>query len=332
MMTTSMPSPLPSPLPSRPDASPTITARTPDDLLAAVPILIGFTPEESIVMLTLGPQPCFHARIDLPAGCEDWPVVFERLLTPVLAYGVSRVAFVLYAAHAQGIRVLGKALVRHFEEHAIGVVDALHADGSRWFPLLPGCVGAGVPYDPEAHPLTAQAVFDGHVRFGSRADLAASIAPAPDLIATVAGALEALPSISAPVSGEADWIDEVIPGRRAPATLEPPELARLLRAVQHVELRDRAWLRMRRGDADQHVAFWTQVLRQAPAGLVPAPAALLALAAWLAGRGALAWCALERCTEVDPGYSLAKLLTRVLDEAVPPHAWESFVQHSEDPA
>lgn len=318
-MTTSMP--------GRPDDSPTITARTPDDILAAVPILIGFTPEESIVMLTLGPQPCFHARIDLPAGPEDWPEVFERLLTPVLTHGVSRVAFVVYAARAQGLRALGDALVWHFEEHSIRVVDALHADGRRWFPLLPGFVGTGVPYDPGAHPITAQAVFDGLVTFGSRADLAASIDPAPELVAGVACALADLPPTPGP--DEADWIETVLPGRGAPACLGTPEVARLLRAVQDVELRDRAWLRMRRCDAELHVEFWTRVVRLAPAELVPAPATLLAFAAWLAGRGALAWCALERCTEVDPGYSLAKVLTRVLDEAVPPHAWESFVRQTE---
>ena len=320
-MTTSMP--------SRPVASPSITARTPDDILAAVPILIGFTPEESIVMLTLGPQPCFHARIDLPERGEEWPVVFDRLLTPALAYGVNRVAFVVYAESAPRMRALGNALVRHFQEHEVEVVAALQADGSRWFPLLPGCVGAGVPYDPGAHPITAQAVFDGLVTFASRADLAASIDPAPDQIALVTAALAELSPASTVVGEEGEWVDTVIPGPGRYRALEPSELARLLRAVQEIEPRDRAWLRMRRQDADQHVAFWTQVVRQAPPELVPAPAALLAFAAWLAGRGALAWCALERCAEVDPDYSLAALLTRLLDEAVPPHAWERFAQHTE---
>jgi hypothetical protein len=313
-------------LPGRPDDSPTITARTPDDILAAVPILIGFTPEESIVMLTLGPQPCFHARIDLPTGPEDWAEVFELLLTPALTHGVSRVAFVVYAAQAQGLRSLADALVWHFEEHSIRVVDALHADGRLWFPLLPGFVGAGVPYDPEAHPITAQAVFDGLVTFGSRADLAASIDPLPDQIAHVVSALADLPPRE---RDEADWIESVLPTRGELVLLDASGLARLLRAVADLELRDLAWLRMRRRDAEQHVEFWTWVVRQAPAELVPAPAALLAFAAWLAGRGALAWCALERCTEIDPGYSFAGVLTRLLEEAVPPHVWESFVQHSE---
>jgi Domain of unknown function (DUF4192) len=232
----------------------------------------------------------------------------------------------VYAARKQGLRALGSALVRHFEEHSIRVVDALYADGRRWFPLLPGFGGTGVPYDPGTHPITAQAVFDGLVTFGSRADLAASIDPVPDQIASVIKALADLPA-----SGrhEVDWVESVLPARGELVLLDAAGLARLLRAIQDLELRDLAWLQMRRGDADRQVEFWTWVVRRAPAELVPAPAALLAFAAWLAGRGALAWCALERCTEVDPGYSLAEVLTRLLEEAVPPHVWESFVQHGE---
>ena len=37
-----------------------------------------------------------------------------------------------------------------------------------------------------------------------------------------------------------------------------------------------------------------------------APAAVLGLAAWLAGHGALAWCAVDRCQAVDPDNSLAR--------------------------
>ena len=56
--------------------------------------------------------------------------------------------------------------------------------------------------------------------------------------------------------------------------------------------------------------------------MVPAPAALLAFAAWQAGHGALAWCAVDRCEEVDAAYSLARMVARILEDAVPPTAWE----------
>jgi len=78
---------------------------------------------------------------------------------------------------------------------------------------------------------------------------------------------------------------------------------------------------MTRGAAAGHVRLWTDAVQRAPADLVAAPAAVLALAAWLAGHGALAWCAVERSQAADPGGSLAGLVADLLTRAVPPSAW-----------
>ncbi|MDO9397739.1 MAG: DUF4192 family protein, partial [Herbiconiux sp.] len=73
-----------------------------------------------------------------------------------------------------------------------------------------------------------------------------------------------------------------------------------------------------RARARPAAAFFTDVARRAPDDLLPAAAALLAWAAWQAGDGALAWCALDRCEQADPGYGLAALLAEALERAVPP--------------
>ena len=45
----------------------TLRAKNPEDLLAMVPQVLGFHPEESLVLLTLGEATDrFHARVDLP--------------------------------------------------------------------------------------------------------------------------------------------------------------------------------------------------------------------------------------------------------------------------
>ena len=75
---------------------------------------------------------------------------------------------------------------------------------------------------------------------------------------------------------------------------------------------------MGRDTARDHVAFWTDLVRRSPADLLPAPAALLGFAAWLAGHGALAWCAVDACQEADPDYGLADILSQLLAHAVPP--------------
>jgi hypothetical protein len=49
---------------------------------------------------------------------------------------------------------------------------------------------------------------------------------------------------------------------------------------------------------------------------------MLALAAWQSGDGALAWCALDRCAEVDADHPLADVVTQVLVGALPPDVWD----------
>ena len=99
------------------------------------------------------------------------------------------------------------------------------------------------------------------------------------------------------------------------------EAARLLLLVALVDLRDVAWAEMSRADADRHVDLWRDLLRRCPRDLVPAAASLLAFAAWLDGHGALAWCALDRCLDVDPEYSMAACIGPLLEAAVPPSVW-----------
>ena len=56
-----------------------------------------------------------------------------------------------------------------------------------------------------------------------------------------------------------------------------------------------------------------------------------ALAAWLSGQGALAWCAIDRCRESDSDYGLAGLLAELLAHAVPPSAWEDRAGDEDPP-
>jgi hypothetical protein len=69
-----------------------------------------------------------------------------------------------------------------------------------------------------------------------------------------------------------------------------------------------------------HLRLWTDVLRAAPIEFVPAPAALLAFAAWQSGDGALAAVAIERALGADPCYSMALLLADAISGGLPPSA------------
>jgi hypothetical protein len=80
--------------------------------------------------------------------------------------------------------------------------------------------------------------------------------------------------------------------------------------------------------AREHLRVWSGLLRRAPGPQVPAAAVLTAFAAWQSGQGALAWCALDRCLEVEPAHALARGLAECLSHAVPPSAWREMADRS----
>lgn len=98
--------------------------------------------------------------------------------------------------------------------------------------------------------------------------------------------------------------------------------ARLLLSVSDPSVRDAAWAGMSRATARRHVELWSDLVRRCPDDLVPHAAGVLAFAAWLAGDGALAWCAVDRGQAIDPDHSLLGLVADLLEGAVPPVAWE----------
>ncbi|HET6626060.1 MAG TPA: DUF4192 domain-containing protein [Nocardioidaceae bacterium] len=330
----------------------TIKAKSPADLLAIVPCVLGFHPEESLVLLTLGgAEDRCHARVDLPEEPDDVDVVVDQLSEVVRRNGANRCVLVAYSDDQCAAQELTDRLTRQLAEAGADVVEAIRADGERWYTLT-GCTGPccpleGTPYDVASHPVTAQAVVDGQVTLGSRRELAGSLIGAdPDaLVAVETAADEAMDRFLAaarhplgPPAPEAarahliqegQWVGERV--RRFLAdgeALDHTDAGRMVVALVMIELRDVAWAEMTRANAPRHVDLWRDVLRRTPYDLVAAPAALLGFAAWLAGDGALAWCAVDRCQEVEPDYRLASLLTDALAGAVPPSRWEPVGKES----
>lgn len=300
------------------------TARTPEDVLAMVPVVLGFVPTDSVAMLTFGAARPFHARVDLPADRGEIPEVVQSLLEPARGHGVRRVLFVVYADDARLAALTARALVRAFTGSGIDVVEALRADGERWYPAVgtrPGVPPWGVPYDVSAHPFLARSVVDGRVTYASREALRATLAGERAGIARVVGALA---DLTGAAPDEGSWVRDLVERHVVAGTApDDHEVARLLRGMLETPVRDAAWELISRTTSRDHVRFWSDVLRRGPTPLLAAPAALLAFAAWQAGHGALAWCALDRCSEADDDYPLAGLVAEALQRAVPPDAWEA---------
>jgi hypothetical protein len=218
------------------------------------------------------------------------------------------------------------------EAEDVEVLTRLRADGRRWWRLGLHAVDPegdrGHPYDLTDHPLATRAVYEGKVTFRSRDELAASLRPTPvesDDVTAVAVAhamLGPLPTAEEELREEAAWARRTaLRQRRRGRPLRPREVARLLRAVTDPDVRDVVWCDWTRSDAEEHVRVWRDVVRRAPDELVASAAALCALAAWLTGNGALAWCAVDRCLGGDPAHSLGRIVFDLLERAVPPTVW-----------
>ena len=166
-------------------------------------------------MLTFEAEHCFHARVDLPAGADEVDDLVEALLEPARRNRVRRVVFVFYADDPGPATRAWRGLRGGCRDAGIEVLEALRADGRRWYPLLGGdrrIREIGVPYDISAHPFAAQAVVDGRVTHASRDDLAALLDTDPDRAAAVAELVDDVP-VPTDLRSEGEWVDRLV--RRA---------------------------------------------------------------------------------------------------------------------
>ena len=328
----------------------TVRANGPADLLALVPSLLGFHPEDSVVVLTVGDATHrYHARVDLPGDALAVEDLAAQLSEVASRHGVTRLASVVYTDDAPLADAVAGELDRRLRRMRIDMVCAIRADGERWWALRgrgDGRDGApGTPYDVSSHPLMAQAVVEGTVVLANRQELADSLvgndpeetgrvsgladevmARLTSTVETTHGQVTGSPTSRHHLEAEGRWVRRrVCRFLDDGARLDARDLARLLVLMTlTVEVRDVAWAEMSHANAEQHVDLWRDAVRRAPVGLRAAPASLLGFAAWLAGNGALAWCAVDSAQDADPGYSLAGLLSRALADAVPPSAWRAI--------
>lgn len=297
----------------------TFRPRSAEDMLAVVPVVLGFEPEDSIVMLTFGGRRSFHARVDLPPP-EDVDDCVTSLLGPARHHGVRQVLFVLYSPDDRQVRRAARALRRRFRQAGLQVLDVLQVYDGRWFCPLgrAGVPALGVPYDVSNHPFRVRAVVDGRIIAASRQELVERLRPDPDGVRSVTAALSAAPLTDGP--GLRALLEPHLAAGSAPTDAEA---AVILLSITDATVRDDAWFGMTRRQAEDNVRLWTELVRRAPAGLVAGAAAVLGFAAWLHGDGALAWCALDRCFAEEPEHSLGRLVAQALDGAVAPDDWEA---------
>lgn len=299
------------------------------------PVLLGFWPEESVVMITTGAERPFHARVDLPPLAEQDDCVrlslADLLVGPALRHRADAVVLLYFTAERAAARSLHPTLAGALRRAGLPVRIALTADGSTWLDLT---AGAGArrpqPYDVSSHPFVVEALVHGRITHRTRGEMVDSLEADPEQVPRVERALEeaGLPGQGLPLDGpsvraQGEWVATTVATATATgADLSARTSARLLWLLQAPRVRDAAWALITRADAAAHVALWAQLVRRAPEALVAHPAALLGWSSWQAGDGARAWAAVDRCRRADPDHFMAVHLAMLLEAAVPPEEWE----------
>lgn len=303
--------------------------RCEEDLLALIPVTLGFHPHGSVVLVTLDrSRGMFSARCDLADEVADVAHVVDTLVSAALNNGAELAFVVVYTADEALARKHLRLLTRELEARRVPVAMRLRVTGARWYPLLPrrstDPLRFGVPFDISSHEFVLRSVFQGDVLLQDRSELAASLGLRDDdeaaAVAATYGELDPLSQQRSARVAEGEWLHRLLQAEEEP--WEPGVCARVLRAVGETEIRDVALCVVRRENAARHVRSWRRLVTLCPEQAVAPVAALLAFSAWMSGDGALAWCAVDRSLTADPRQTLAVLVGQALHNAFPPSRWE----------
>ena len=312
--------------------SPDFHLNRPGVLIAALPAVLGFVPEKSLVLVTVD-------RGDM--GC-----VMRVDLSDELAHSLEHVADVAAAArpdsaiavvidedgancrmcndeHRELAGLLTTVLAdRGIELLAAHVVDRVAA-GGRWH-CADGCGNAGTVEDPSASPLAAAAVLDGRRLYARRAELQEVIDVVdPARTESLAEAIEDSkpdPAERPDAAARADVEAAIAAAARAAdaAELGDDVLARLAWALTDIRVRDTLYALAVGENAGQAESLWAALSRTLPEPWRVEALVLLAFSAYARGDGPLAGVSLEAALRGDPTHRMAGMLDTALQSGMRP--------------
>ena len=321
--------------PSLPQPPAKLRLTSPEQILAAVPYLLGFTPASSLVVLSLrGKQIGLTMRMDLDTPPSEMrEVVVKRLRGD----GATQAVIILYdpddpgGPNARPGARLASPLIRAVRREGLNVKDALAVRSGRFWSYLcdnPRCCPPGGRVLPVAGGAEHSRVASTFVAMGtaplaSREALHATVAEAsPERRAELAPAFDR--ALAAPDRAPLERWSAVVARygdepRRPADALADDEIAQLVVSLRDVRVRDTviSWTA-----ADDKITPVLSVLGElAPLAPPPFDTQVLASLGWVAytnGNGALAAAALERALNTDPRHNLSRLLEIALTNGVAP--------------
>ena len=314
------------------------TLTSPHDLLAAIPFLIGYHPQDSLVLVALKDEAVGMAmRVDMPVGVSAEG--YDLLASHFLRDGADGAFIVAYvgegAVDPENVLInTSAALVRA----GIDIKESLIVSNNRFRSMICSDLtccppeGSAVP-DLGSSRIAAEHVIAGHpMPFENVDGLVQSIAAVPSSFESVwADEVQAfwVSSDSEEIqelqrdgaTAIIDLVGEYREGRGA----EDRELAaRVIGRLSDIQVRDFALGSHTDESADYYWVMWRDLLRIAPRGFVAPVACLFAAMAYERGEGALAHKGLDRALGDDDQYSLAHLLRRVFTAGWPPQSFSAM--------
>jgi hypothetical protein len=313
------------------------TLTSPHDLLAAIPFLIGYHPENSLVLVALKDDSVGMAmRVDMPTDIA--PESYDLLASHFQREAADAALIVAYVdSETDPEPVLintSAALLRA----GISIKESLIVSDGRYRSMLchdsECCPSLGSPIpDIDSSRIAAEHVIAGHpMPFANVSGLVQSIAALPSAmeeswqseVRTFWIESDSENLIDLQRDGATAVIDlagEYVQGRGA----EDRELAaRVIGRISDIQVRDYALGSHNDETADAYWQMWRELLLIAPRGFVAPIASIFAALAYERGEGALAHKALDRALADDERYSLALLLRRVFTAGWPPQSFSAM--------
>lgn len=308
----------------------------PATLIAALPAILGFVPEKSLVLVSLAAGELGSVmRADL---CDELADRVGHLAELVAAANpAAAIAVIVDANGAQcprcneEYRQLCAALAAALSQRdivlwAAHVVDRVAA-GGRWH-CVDGCGCSGVIDDPSASPLAMAAVLDGRQLYPRRSDLQAVIAvDDPVRSAELAVAL-GHQAADREIAHRADSVgcsrQDVENALAAAArvadgqSLSDTELARLGCALGDARVRDMLYALAVGENAGAAESLWALLARVLPEPWRVEALVLLAFSAYARGDGSLAGVSLQAALCCEPGHRMAGMLDTALQSGLRP--------------
>lgn len=315
-------------------AGDTLSLRHVEDLVEAVPFLLGFHPRRSVILVGLTSAPAArgvgHVVVTIRLDTDDLAdngascgasQLAASTVSSLMRAGARSVVGVLFvdrdddpAQCVRAMQVTGQAC-DNAGLHLLEFLVAPPSDGAS--------AQAGI--SAQSGIVAAQATYAGLVARPDRESLVALLEPDPDeqrerhrdgVLQLIAARRQDFRA-----GREQRWRSATTRALYAAARRSTPageeRALRFGAALTDVQLRDDCWLAIEAGRVDGE-DLWRELAQRLPRPYDAGPLFLFGWIRWRAGDGALAGIAAQRALRSDPGYRAASMLTGALSVGLDP--------------